>query len=326
MRTMILAAGLGTRLHPLTTVRPKVLMPLHGVPVLDFWIEKLHRCGFESALLNAFHLKEKLMEAVSGRQWPIPVEVHCEPVLLGTGGGIRAALQAFDSKPFAVINGDIVCDASIDALYEQHVRSGAMVSLLLHDYPEFNNVAVAKDGSVLGFGNEAGEISRRNGTRLLAFTGIHFISPSALADSPPGAPADILSIYRRLIARGTPPRALFQPGLFWREMGSVQSYMRLNRELGRLKPDSLPPLPTGQGVWIHPDAEVASGTEIKGMVAVGRHARVCPRTHLENVILWDDVRVEPGSILKNCIVADGMRISGIHTGQVLVPEENGGND
>lgn len=325
MRAMILAAGLGTRLHPLTTVRPKALIPLRGVPVLDFWVERLHRCGFEAALLNAFHLKERVAEAVSERKWPIPVEVHCEPVLLGTGGGIRTTLQSFDGEPFAVINGDIICDAPIDALYEQHVRSGAKVSMLLHDCPEFNNVAVSGDGFVLGFGSEAMEMARGTDVRLLAFTGIHFICPSALADTPPGVPADIIAMYRKLIARGTPVRALFHPDMFWREMGSISSYMSLTAELGRLGPGFLPPLHTGREVWIHPEADVAPRTVMKGMVAVGQGAHICEGSHLENVIVWDNVRIEPGTVLKECIIADGMRIAGRHAGQVLVPGNDNGN-
>ncbi len=94
MRAMILAAGLGTRLLPLTNCRPKALAPLRGVTLLEFWIERLYRSGFDAVFLNAYHLKDRLAAAVSERQWPIPVTVLREPVLLGTGGGIRSAAGA----------------------------------------------------------------------------------------------------------------------------------------------------------------------------------------------------------------------------------------
>ena len=71
MRAMILAAGLGTRLLPLTNCRPKALVSLRGVTLLEFWVERLYRCGFDAVFLNAYHLKDRLAAQVSQKQWPI---------------------------------------------------------------------------------------------------------------------------------------------------------------------------------------------------------------------------------------------------------------
>jgi len=320
MRAMILAAGFATRLLPLSNSRPKALAPLRGVTMLEFWVERLCRCGFDAVFLNAFHLKDRLAAAVSERQWPIPIRVLDEPVLLGTGGGIRTAADHFADEPFTVVNVDIISDADLNSLYGRHKLAGADVSLLLHDWPEFNHVAVSEDGFVLGFGREAEEIRNRgNGVRLMAFTGIHFINPSALADAAAGVPGNILDMYRRLIARGTPPRAITQQGLFWREMGSVGSYREVTRELARLRPGCLPPLKTGEIVSIDPEAFVHTDCRLKGSVVAGRGARIGEDVSLEDVILWDDVRIEKGSSLKDCIVADGMTVSGCHTGKIFAP-------
>lgn len=320
MRAMILAAGLGTRLHPLTDVRPKVMIPVMGTPILDFWVERLHRCKFEAAILNAYHLKERLVEEISEKPRPIPVEVHIEPVLLGTGGGIRTALEPLGDEPFAVVNGDIVCDAPMGELYARHLGSGAKVSMLLHDCPEFNNVAVDGEGAVLGFGKEALRIrAGRNGVRMLAFTGIHFINPPALREYAPGVYHDIRDIYRRLISRGSPPRALFSPGLFWREMGSIESYTKLTAELGGLAENVLTPIETGRRVWIHPEATVSPEAVLDGAVVVGRGTRILDGARLDNVILWEDATIEAGSCLDRCIVADRTTVSGCHSDEVLVP-------
>ena len=320
MRAMILAAGLGTRLLPLTNSRPKALISLRGVTLLEFWIDRLSRGGCNTVYLNAFHFKDRVAEAVSARQWPIPVKVLTEPVLLGTGGGIRAAVEHFGDEPFAVINVDIISNIDLTSLYERHKLSGAQVSLLLHNWPEFNNVAVSGDGRVLGFGPEAKEIRKRgNGVRLLAFTGVHFINPSALTGTAPGVPGDIITIYRKLIARGAPPRALFQQGLFWREVGSIESYRKVTGELAHLKPDCLRPVPTGQNISIHPEAFVHPGCNLKGSVVAGNGVLISEGVRLENVILWDDIRIEKGSCLKDCIVADGMTISGSHAGKIFAP-------
>jgi mannose-1-phosphate guanylyltransferase len=320
MRAMILAAGLGTRLLPLTNCRPKALMSLRGVTLLEFWIERLYRYGFDAVFLNAYHLRDRLAAAVSEKQWPMPVKVLDEPVLLGTGGGIRSAAEYFADEPFAVINVDVISNADLNTLYERHKLAGAEVSLLLHDWPEFNNVAVSEDGSVLGFGREAEEIKKRgNGVRLMAFTGIHLISPSALAGCAAGVPADILNIYRKLIAQGAAPRAITQRGLFWREVGSVQSYGKVTGELARLDPGLLPPVRTGENISIHPEAVVHPDCILKGSIVAGQGVRICEGVSLEDVILWDDIRIDKGSSLKDCIVADGMSISGSHTGKIFAP-------
>ena len=321
MRAMILAAGLGTRLRPLTFVRPKVLVPVLGVPVLDFWIERLCAAGFKAVVVNAFHLPEALLRAVREGSWPIPVEVRVETDLLGTGGGIRNVLDFFQGEPLAVINGDVVSDVDLKALYGRHVESGAQVSLVMHDCPPFNNVAVTEEGAVLGFGREAVVVGEsRPGVAIKAFTGIHFLNPDVVEALPAGERSSILSLYRELIECGTPPRALFPTELFWREMGSVEAYSRLNEELCGYPAEVLLPLPTGRRIIIHPNVPLSAVAtdRFRGWVVIGSSCRIEEGVELENVILWNDVRVAAGSRLKNSIVADGATVQGDHENAVLV--------
>ena len=232
MRAMILAAGLGTRLRPLTYVRPKALVPVMGSTPLEFWISRLHTLGFEAVVVNAFQMPERLVDAVHKRNWPIPVHLEVESELLGTGGGIRNVLDFFQGKPFVVVNGDTICDAPLPELYAQHLQSGAPASLLMHDWTPFNHVAVDEQSAIRGFGAEANACHRSvSGIRLLAFTGIHFLNPEILQAFPVCQPMDVLAVYRQLISDGSPPRALVRGDLFWREMGEIDSYWALNREL-----------------------------------------------------------------------------------------------
>lgn len=309
MKAMILAAGLGTRLRPLSLIRPKVLVPVMGTPVLDFWIERLHHAGFEAVVVNAFHLHEKLTAFIRDREWPIPVQVRVESVLLDTGGGIRNALDFFGETPFVVINGDILCNAPLSELYREYLDSGAPAGLLLHDCAPFNNVAVDRHGRILGFGREAHAPAQKNGiVRDLAFTGIHFMHPAILKDLQPGKPESILTVYRQLIREGNPPKALFTPDLFWREMGTVESYWTLNRELSRLPEQFLPPLRTGSTIHLHPEASIAPDVRFRGTVVVGKGARIPEGVQLEDVIVWDHASVERNSVLTGCIVTEGLRV------------------
>jgi mannose-1-phosphate guanylyltransferase len=318
MRAMILAAGLGTRLRPLTMVRPKVLTPITGTCVLDFWIRRLHRAGFEAIVINAYHLSELLVAAVRNIRWPVPVHVRLEPVLLGTGGGIRNVLDFFEEEPFVVINGDIICDVPIPELQRQYVKSGSSVGLLMQDCPEFNNVAVDSHGCILGFGQEAVRLVNESRHRqCLAFTGIHIIHPGIFDGFSAGQPGDILTIYRKMIDAGYPPLALRIPSVFWREVGSIDRYRRLHEELGNLKENLVPPLQTGKKFWIDPEADVSPNAHLRGYVSVGRGSRVAEGGELENSILWDGVEVLPGSRLRNCIVADGVVVTGRHENEIL---------
>jgi mannose-1-phosphate guanylyltransferase len=316
---MILAAGLGTRLRPLTFVRPKALVPVLGSTVLDFWLSRFLSEDCSGVVVNAFHHPDQLIRAVQRRALRIPLRVQVEDELLGTGGGIRNVLDFFAGEPFVVVNGDILCNAPLRELYADYCLLGVEVGLLLHDCPEFNNVVVDQDGWVLGFGDGARELAREYpGTRLLAFTGIQFLQPRVLQQLTGGQPADIITVFREMIAAGRPPRAMFAPGLFWREMGSIDAYWALHRELTTVPVDFLPPFQTGNRCWQHATATVAADVRLDGLAMLGAGSRVLSHCELTNVIVWDNVTIEAGSILHNCVVTDGMVCSGHHEDEILL--------
>lgn len=318
MRVMMLAAGLATRLRPLSLVRPKVLAPVLGVPILDYWLERFREIHCQGLVINGFHLAEQLRAAVSERSCPFPLELVVEDRILGTGGGIRNALDRLGPDPVCVINGDILCDAPPDRLLDQHRNSNAAAGLLLHDCPPFNNVAVDPENRILGFGETARKLAAlRPDLRLHAFTGIQVMRPDLLAPYPKGEFLDILTVYRHLIEQGRPPRALYWPDPYWREMGSLASYFELNRDLASAKPGTAAGLSCGRPVTIHPESSVAAGVECHGLVVLGRGTEVGAGARLDNVIAWDRVWVAPQSRITNCILADDARVSGQLTGTVV---------
>jgi NDP-sugar pyrophosphorylase family protein len=316
---MILAAGLGTRLRPLTFCRPKVLVPVLGATMLEFWLGRLHEAGFDGVVVNAYHLAAELVDYVASRPWPMRVEVRSEPILLGTGGGIRNVLDFFQGEPFLVVNGDVLSNAPLKDLYHRHVKLGRSVSMLMHHWPAFNNVAVDPDGGILAFGREAKDLlEARSRLSLLAYTGIQVINPEILEDLPAGQPSEILDTYRSRIVRGDQPVALFEPALYWREMGSLTGYLDLNRELSSAPGSFLSPVPTGKRIVIHERARVGPDVRLKGLVVVGKGSVVMEGAELEDSILWDGVQVGKGARLKNCVVADGVRVAGAHEWKIMV--------
>jgi mannose-1-phosphate guanylyltransferase len=295
-----------------------------GTTIFEFWVKRLQSMGFEGVAVNAHHLASFFLHAAAEKDQPIPVRVFEEKVLLGTGGGIRNALDYFQGEDFAVVNADTLCDSDLGVLMQQHRSSGEAVSLVLHDFPEFNNVAVDLNDRILGFGDGARRLAgQHTDLRLLAFTGIHFLSPKVLDSLERGVPADILSTYRKIIEEGRPPRAIVLTDSLWREMGTLRAYQSLHDECCRWPQGILPPLTTGEAFRIHPSADLARDVRLQGFVAVGPRCRVLPGAVLENSILWDDVVVGEDSHLRDCIVADGVTLTGSFTRTVFTSRGNG---
>ncbi|MCJ7772523.1 MAG: sugar phosphate nucleotidyltransferase, partial [Desulfobacterales bacterium] len=173
MKTMILAAGLGTRLMPYTQHTPKPLFTLSSQPILDLVINRLQNAGCEAVIINTHHLHHKIEDFISSKGYNIPVHLKHEPTILGTGGAIINAADFFDAKPFMLINSDIATDIDLRKVYDFHVSHNHQVTMVLHDYPEFNNVSVDSNDCIIEFHSDTAN-------NRLAFTGIHVIDPQIL--------------------------------------------------------------------------------------------------------------------------------------------------
>jgi len=262
-----------------------------------------------------------MVRAVSQRSWPLPVHVRVESRLLGTAGGLRNALDFFGDEPFAVVNSDVICNVSVADLHEDHLRSGCVASLLIHDCPPFNNVAVTEDGRIVEFGDRAGPPEYDGGqVRRMAFTGIYCLTSSVFSDVPLGHSRELVPLLRKCLSNGMRVRAVTRPPFFWREIGTLDSYRRVHRELSFWEGESLDPLPTGSSFRAADLSEVNADLSLRGFVVTGRNCRVGKEAVLENTILWEDVEVKARSRLNNCIVTDGAVVGGDHANEVILGE------
>lgn len=284
-KAMILAAGLGTRLRPLTLERPKALVPVANRAVIDRVIDHLKAHGIREVVVNAHHHHEQLVRHLDGgRPYGIRVEVRVEEEILGTGGGIRNTAGFWDENPFFVINGDTLTDIDLSAAYEAHVENGGLATMVLHDRPPFNQVTTDDRCRVL-------DIADDNRTGRLAFTGIHIIEPALLNHLPKNTFSNIIDCYRALIRSGERIGVHVSSGHRWWDIGSIQGYKSANRELVG---------PTlflhGKGCVVHPRARLEDWAVMGDGCVVGEGARV------RASVLWEGVRVAPGAEVENCVL------------------------
>ena len=187
MKAMIFAAGLGTRLRPLTNDRPKALVEIGGKTMLERVIVKLAEAGFDDITINIHHFGEKIIDFLEkNNNIGLNINISDErDLLLDTGGGIFKARPFLDGdEPFLVHNADILTNIDLLAMYQRHAESGAMATLLVKDRKTSRYFVFDDDYRLQGWINKSTGETRpeqfvhREGMHELAFGGIHVISPS----------------------------------------------------------------------------------------------------------------------------------------------------
>ncbi len=292
MHAMLLCAGLGTRLRPLTDRRPKPLVPVLGRPLASFALERLAIVGVQSVVANTHHLAEQIAPGLA--PWAqgagMAFDVIHEPTLLGTGGGIRNALPRLGRDPFIVFNGDVLAAPDLAGALMLHGATSAKMTMILRAHPGHAGVGVVDvdaDARVVRVFEE-GPAPPLDSERCM-FTGIYVIDPAIAPDLPENG-CIVRHTLRRLLARGDTVAGFVDRGL-WHDVGTIVSYLDVNFGLldgtiefpGTEKPVDLK--------LVSASAEMARGVEVGPYTIVGAGARVDGVGKLERVIVWDGARV-----------------------------------
>jgi NDP-sugar pyrophosphorylase family protein len=279
---LVLTAGLGTRLRPLTDVRAKPALPVAGEPLIRRIIAWLVAQGVTELVLNLHHLPETIAAIVGdGADLGARVRYSWEqPRVLGSAGGPRLALPLVGADTFLIVNGDTLTDLALAPIIEAHAASGALVTLALvpnREFDRYGGVALDDQQRVTGF--------PRRGPAAQGsyhFIGVQVVHASAFAALIPGEPASSIGgVYDALIAaRPGAVRGFVCEARFW-DVGTPADYWR-----------------TSQAFLATPDAAWPAG----------RGARIDASARVTRSILWDDVDVGAGATVDECIVTDGVRI------------------
>jgi len=221
MKALILAAGYGTRLRPHTNHIPKALFPIAGQPLIDIIIGHLIRIGATGIIINVHHLHDQITRFINDANYPVKVVTRYEKTILGTGGAIKNISDFLDDQPFIVINSDILTDIDLKKVYEFHKQHGHPATLVMHDYPIYNNVQVDQNYEIVEFLN----LKNNPGVSdCMAFTGIQILDPSVLEFIPDNPFVSSIDVYRKMLKSGLKIKAYTATNHFWRDIGTPESY------------------------------------------------------------------------------------------------------
>lgn len=246
MKAFILAAGLGTRLRPWTLSHPKALVPVEGVPMLERVITRLRTEGFDDITVNVHHFASQIEEFLSSRDLGVTVKVSDERErLLDTGGALSKAapLICADEEPVLVHNVDILSDAPLRRLMEEHVRHGAAATLLTSGRESSRRLVFDAGGRLRGWHNLSDDTWRPVAFRASAemtqeaFSGIHVISPALVRDMATcglGDKFSIIDYYLLKGAEGAPVRKMYLPTLRLLDIGKPDTLAQASRLLAQL--------------------------------------------------------------------------------------------
>lgn len=292
MRAMILAAGYGTRLWPLTIDRAKPAIPFMGRPLVGYVAEYLGRYGFDDVVVNLHHRPESVRAALGdGSRFGVRLHYVEEPEILGTSGAIANARPLLDGDAFVVINGKLATDIDLSAALDTHRRTRALATLVLRPNParERYSLVHTGDGLVTGFGGfpepaRAGGVDDNDGDVPLMFTGIQIFSPRVFDYIPldEGRRAvfshSVTDVFLPAIGRGERLAAHVAEGA-WYELSTVRRYLETSVALmGR----------EGRDVELGAGSTVAPGAEVRESV------------------LWENVTVGAGARVRRAVLGAGV--------------------
>jgi NDP-sugar pyrophosphorylase family protein len=230
---MVLAAGLGTRLQPLTNDRPKALVEVAGRTLLELTLTRLKSCGIQDVIINAHHFAEMIASYLTARHnFDMHIEISREDILLDTGGGLKKAARFFTGsetdidQPFLVHNVDVLSNIDFDAMLRQHRETAALATLAVQDRPTSRYLLFDEFGQLCGrrTGNDGPieSVRRSRVTQTRAFSGLHILSPRIFDLIHEDGVFSIIPVYLRLAAADQRIRAFNADEYYWRDLGRTE--------------------------------------------------------------------------------------------------------
>ncbi len=236
---MVLAAGVGSRLRPLTDNIPKALLDVGGTPMIERVIRRLQAAGVTDIVVNLFHLGDRIAEFLAAKvHFGLRIAFTRETELLDTGGGLKNAAWFFDdSQPFFLHNVDVLSDIDLEELLWFHLKAGSLATLAVQSRPGSRQLLFDCEGQLCGRDSPEGlEWAKGpvSGVERLAFTGIHVIDPAIFPKITETGAFPITRTYLRLAGEGEGIVACRVDGRYWQDVGSPEKLQSAREDLRRI--------------------------------------------------------------------------------------------
>src|SRR5215208_2728942 len=328
MKAMVLAAGKGTRLLPLTGEIPKPMAPIVGKPMIQHIFELLAGSGVDETHINVFHLAESILACYGERSQVegMLVNVSREERLMGTAGGVKRLAERFD-ETFVVVMGDALTDIDVGKLTAFHKECKALATLALmpvSDTSQYGVVRLDGEGNILAFQEKP---DPKEAISTLANTGIYVLEPRVLEYIPENTFFDFANdLFPRLLEAGE-KFVGYRGDFYWSDVGTLEAYRVAQSDAlaGKVRV-AIPGERLGENLWIDgdawihqsallegpvvigPGAVIEQGAILSGNVTIGSGCRVCPRATIKGSVLLPGSSIGVGAYLEGCIVGPGYEV------------------
>ena len=318
MRAMILAAGFGTRLKPLTLRLPKPMFPVLNQPLLEHTLKFLSSQGIQDIIINVHHLPKKIVEHFGdGSDFGVRLVFSIEEKILGTAGGLKKAEEFLQKETFLVMNSDVLADINLANILKFHKEKNAYLTLVVRQdaNPEkYKPIQLADDGRITRFVDATFNHPFQTTQRVM-FTGIQIMEPEIFSRIPKdkffGTTEDV---FPSLVDEGLPVYGTLHEK-YWFDIGTRETYIQAQADAleGKLILQTKSSI-NFEGPLIVPPVHIGKDCEISNDAQVGPHAvlgngcRLRSGAMVENSILWEGVTIGSGATVKNSIIGKGVAI------------------
>jgi NDP-sugar pyrophosphorylase family protein/aminoglycoside/choline kinase family phosphotransferase len=313
-KALILAAGLGTRLRPLTAVCPKPLLPLWNVPLIEHLLRLLESWGVEEVAVNLHWQPEKIQAYLGARPGRVKIRASYEPEILGTGGALRPLRSFFEAEPFWVVNADIAAALEPERLLKAFESGDGLAAAWLEPKKGPRTVESDRRGRITCYRSPTPGVP---GT--YTFCGLQLVSPSLFDALPERSFCTLVDAYMQAMERNRFVDGVVVPGSYWDDAGTAEAYLRIHGEVKRLAKAGK----QGGGLY-EPGADRCGANEAH-FFCVGAEVKVGVRVTGRDSIISGRSSVAAGSVLNRSIVAGGS-VAGSLDGAVCIGASDTGEE
>lgn len=325
IKAMIMAAGVGSRLEPLTKSVPKPLVPIANKPVMDILFENLAQIGIKDVICNTYYMADKIIERYTNNKFGINFNYVKEETLSGTAGGVKKCQFFFEKdSTFVVLSADGLSNADLKHGIDIHKKSGAIATIgikqiPMEDVPHFGVVVTDKDGFIAEF-QEKPSIEEAKSNFIN--TGIYIFDYKVFDYIPENTFYDFAkNVFPKLLAEHA--INTFEVKEYWSDIGTIAQYIQSMHDLFEQKCyfDHAPIIHTKDGAYIAEDVRICDNVTFKGNSTIGRYSSIGKDCKIENCIIWDNVTIKDGVHLSDCVIASNSVIETDLNSQIVGANE-----